>query len=118
MASGFKLDAASMLSALETAPPKLDAAIGMYAKTAAQQLQNTAQQDAPWTDRTAHARQRLKGEAQRVGEGYLISLAHGVDYGIYLELCNEKKYAVIEPTIKKMAPEILQAFQGLLSKIG
>ncbi len=32
-------------------------------------------------------------------------LAHGVDYGVYLELANDRAYEVIRPVITELAPD-------------
>ena len=36
----------------------------------------------------------------------IIYLAHAVSYGVYLELANDGKHAVLEPTVNKFAPTI------------
>ena len=42
-----------------------------------------------------------------------IHIGHGVDYGIYLELANEKKYAILQQTVSAVSPEILEWFKEL-----
>lgn len=91
-------------------------ALGIYADTAAQMLQDHMKSTAPWTDRTGEARRRLSAKSEKVENGYQITLAHGVDYGINLELDHEKRYAVIQPTILEKSNEVMQGFEGLLSK--
>ena len=118
MANGFQFDPSDMLDKLSQAATKSEAAIAMYAQNGALALQNYAREHRPWTDRTGHARQRLTGSVARVSEGYQITLAHGVDYGIWLELAHEKKYAIIQPTIKAKSPEILSGFNKLLERLG
>ena len=92
-------------------------AIHMYAETAAKKLESSAKQHAPWTDRTGHARQRLTGKVEGVANGYKIILAHGVDYGIWLELAHEKRFATIEPTIQREGPQIMRGFTHLLERL-
>ena len=117
MASGFKFDPSDMLQKIAEASTKTEAAIHMYAENGALKLQNYAKEHRPWTDRTGHARQRLSGSTRRVQNGYEIILAHGVDYGIWLELAHEKKYAIIQPTIKAKSSEILSGFEKLLERL-
>ena len=51
--------------------------------------------------------------------GYRITLAHGVDYGIWLELAHEKKYAIIPETIRVVGDgEILPGFERLIERLG
>ena len=97
---------------------KSEATIRMYAETAALELQNYARDKAPWTDRTGHARQRLTGTVTSMTSGYRITLAHGVDYGIWLELAHEKRFAIIQPTILANSNEIMTGFNNLLERLG
>lgn len=113
----FKMDAKGLLNGLEFFGDKSQAAILMYAETAALSLQNHARNNAPWTDRTGHARQRLRGDVLTVANGYKIRLAHGVDYGMWLELAHEKRFAIVQPTIQLKSSEVMKGFQGLLNKL-
>lgn len=93
----------------------LSKGLGMYAETAALQIEGHAKQKAPWTDRTGEARRRLKSSVKKESDFvYGIILAHGVDYGVWLELANEKKYATIQPTILLKSPEIIKGLKILL----
>lgn len=114
---GFEFDPGDMINKINQAATKSEAAIAMYADNAALTLQNYAREHRPWTDRTGHARQRLTGSVARVAQGYQIILAHGVDYGKWLELAHEKKYAIIQPTIQAKSPEVLSGFNKLLERL-
>lgn len=115
---GFKLSADGLINGLTQFESKSDAAIRLYAETSALQLQSDAQQNAPWTDRTGHARQRLKGDALTVQNGYKLRLAHGVWYGVYLELAHAKRFAIIDKTIKYTGGfKIMPGFQNLLERM-
>lgn len=114
----FKLDTDGLLKGLESFGSKSEAAFSMYAETAALTLQNYARDKAPWTDRTGQARQRLKGDALTVSQGYKLRLAHGVDYGIWLELAHEKRFAIIQPTIQVKSGDIMKGLQNLLNRLG
>ncbi len=116
-ANGFKFDAKDMINKIGQAATKSEAAVAMYAENAALTLQNYAREHRPWTDRTGHARQRLTGSVARVSQGYQITLAHGVDYGKWLELAHEKRFAIIQPTIQAKSPEILSGFNKLLERL-
>lgn len=116
----FRLDLSPFKSGLNALDDKFGAAVYMYAQTGAQKLRNHAQGNAPWTDRTGDARRRLNTSvrAADTGKGYMIILQHGVDYGIWLELAHEKRFAIIDPTIKEVGPEVLRGFQGMLNRLG
>ena len=114
---GFTLDDAEFRRELEQFSSKVDAALMMYCQNQASNLQSYAQQNAPWTDRTTMARQRLKGSAERTETGYAIEIAHGVDYGKWLELANDERYAIAKPTILNKAGEVLEGLNVLLTRL-
>lgn len=111
------MDMSKLESGLNDLMGKSEAAIRMYGETAALRLQNYARDKAPWTDRTGHARQRLTGKSAKVTNGYKITLAQGVDYGIWLELAHEKRFAIIQPTILANSNEIMTGFNKLLERL-
>ncbi len=90
-------------------------ALHMLADHFAAVLEAYAKQTAPWTDRTGAARQGLTGLAVKAATGVTIILAFSVHYGIFLELKNAGKYAVIIPTLEKHYAEIFQAVKALVA---
>ena len=116
--ASFRIDSTQVQNNLKAFPAKVNSAVGMYAKTASKTLENQAKQNAPWTDRTGHARQRLTGDASEVEKGWQIELSQGVDYGIYLELAHEKRFAILQPTVLSKSPEIIHGFTHLMDKLG
>lgn len=119
MASGFRLDISKLADGLIGAQDKADLAIRMYAEQGARQLENFAKENRRWTDRTGHARQRLNGYVGKSEKGYRIYLAHGVDYGIWLELAHEKRFSIIPQAIEYVgAFEIMPGFEKLMERLG
>lgn len=121
MAGGlsFKFDASALEKMLDSAMNvKAQAAIRAYAETTATKLESYMKSNRPWTDRTGMAKARLSGSVQKVPNGYKIVLSHGVDYGIWLEMANEKRYAIIQPTINSQSSGVLEGFENLLDKLG
>lgn len=97
---------------------KFEGALIVFCHNGAQKMEAYAKQHRPWKDRTGNARQRLKGSWKKVGNGYQIQIAHGVKYGVYLEFKNERKYAILKPTVEKVGyGEILPAFQNFMDAI-
>lgn len=114
----FRFNQDAITRGLDRLSERADEAVRIYAETSALKLQGSAQENAPWTDRTGHARQRLKGDVLTVNEGYKLRLAHGVDYGAFLELANERRYAIIEQTIQKVGEEeIMPGFEHLMERL-
>lgn len=119
MASGFHLDPSRLAQGLVRTQDKADLAIRMYAEQGALQLQNFAKEHRRWTDRTGHARQSLNGYVGKSETGYRLYLAHGVSYGIWLELANEKRYSIIPHTIEYVGRfQIMPGFKKLLERLG
>lgn len=97
---------------------KCDTAVLMYAKTKAIQLQEYMKANKKWTDRTGAAKRELKGLVSVPKEHQTqITLAHGVNYGIWLELAHEMNYAIVRPTILNESGEVLNGLDMLMSKI-
>lgn len=118
MAAGFRMDISGMVKGLNKLESTTDAAIRVYAEQGAEKMRDFAQENRKWTDRTGQARQRLHGYVGSISNGYRITLAHGVDYGIWLELANGKRFAIIPPTIEYVGTfEILPGFERLLDRL-
>lgn len=94
----------------------IEEALYRLAQRYAAEIEAWMKDNAPWTDRTGNARQTLYSEAERLVEGAVeIVLAHGMEYGIFLELSNGGTYAVIGPALDTFVPLIWQDVQALLS---
>lgn len=91
------------------------AAVAQYVATA---MQNDAQANAIWQDRTSNARTGLFGtsEADFAKHVVTIYLSHGsvVDYGIWLELANSGNYAIIMRTMQSHYNELMTMLRDIL----
>lgn len=103
---------------LEKMSEKLGAVILMYAATKASELQAKMKLNRPWTDRTNMAKMTLSAKVSQPDKNTVrITLAHGVDYGIWLELAHGKNYAIIAPTVREEGPRIIEDLNDLMSKL-
>ena len=75
-----------------------------------------AKQEAPWQDRTGNARQGLRGTSGWEGEILKIRLSHSMEYGPYLELCNDGKYAILEKTLNSFREELHNNLKRIMEK--
>lgn len=115
----MKINISDIAGKLENMGNRADAAVRVLAEQGALRMRGYAQSNARWTDRTGSARQRLNAFVSATSYGYRITLAHGVDYGIWLELAHEKKYSIIPETINYVGnTEILPAFERFIEKMG
>ena len=94
----------ALAQAVERYGDRVLQAVAAVAQFAATQMQNDAKANAPWTDRTANARTGLFGtsEADFARHVVTIYLSHGatIDYGLWLELANSGRHAVIMRTME------------------
>ena len=96
---------------------KAELALRVYAETVAKDFESYAKSNRPWTDRTGRARQGLTGYVKTTETGYRIVIAHTVDYGIWLEFARERKYAILEPTVRLKGQEAIQGMKHLLDRL-
>lgn len=115
--AGFNINVERLVNGLNTVDNRFQTAVLMFAETEAIKLESDMKTNRPWTDRTSAAKQRLKANAYRLNKSVRIELSHGVDYGIWLELANEKRFAIIEPTIRLAGPYVMRDFEGLLNRL-
>lgn len=116
----FRLDynESTLKKNLDKMAVKLGAVILMYSATKASELQSKMKVNRPWTDRTGMAKALLNVKVSQPSSTVVrITLAHGVDYGIWLELAHGKNYAIIAPTVREEAPRIIADMNNLMSKL-
>lgn len=118
MAFQLNYNQSTLKKNLDKMSTKLGALVLMYASTKASQLQAKMKINRPWTDRTGMAKALLNAKVSQPNENTIrITLAHGVDYGIWLELAHGKNYAIIAPTIREEGPRIVEDLNNLMSKL-
>lgn len=83
----------------------------------APRIEGDMKTSAPWTDRTANARNGLAARAFHDDPEMGIILYHQVPYGIYLETRFSGRYAIVNPSIDKWGPIVLQGLNGTMEKI-
>jgi hypothetical protein len=82
------------------------------------EVENWMSDNAPWTDRTGNARQSLHVDIEPSwgipSDEISFWMAHGVEYGVYLELKNAGVYAVIGPALDEFGPQIWDEIAALM----
>ena len=97
---------------------KLKIALELDSKNIAATMEQYAKNNARWTDRTGHARQFIRSNVEWQNTNkLLISISHHVDYGIWLELANEGKYAILEEALNKHLPDFREGWIQILSSL-
>ena len=94
----------------------LHQAVFSIAKRWAPEIENWMKDNAPWTDRTGNARQTLYTDVQDVAnEMVSIMLSHGIHYGLFLEVKNAGRYAIINPSLDEFGPKVWADVKRLVS---
>lgn len=119
MSSDLRMDQDDLERGLSDFEARLMEAVRAYAQASSNKLEAYAKENARWQNHTGDARRRLKGDSLPIENGYKLRLAHGVDYGVFLEMAHERRFAIIEETIQRVgSSEILPGFQHLLDRLG
>lgn len=105
-----------MIQAMENYGRAVLKAVKAVADYITPMLEQYAKEHAPWTDRTANARQSLHAWSEELaGDVVAVYLAHGVNYGKYLELRWQGRYAIIWPTIEQHLPLISRTLKEIFA---
>ena len=99
-------------------PIVVDEAVEQLLERIAASMQEYARTHASWEDRSGEARAGLTAEV--VDEGLFqnsIVLYHTVDYGIWLEVRWNGRYAIIQPTIEHYGPIVMAGLGTLFGTI-
>jgi hypothetical protein len=111
--SGSKQVIANMM---KWAVEKKIACEAVSAVTAAN-MQNHARINKKWQDITGNAKAGLHGgyfwENTQILKLYI---AHSMEYGIWLELANDSKYAILDPTIKEYQDKWFKSIGRIMTK--
>lgn len=111
----LKLNSDKFLNNLTQTENRLLRATRLYAETSAAQLEAYAKQNAPWKDITGISRQTISHDVKSERYKQTIILRGGVSAHFpYLELAFERRYAIIEPTMIKMAPGIVRGWKVII----
>lgn len=103
-----------MLAAMDAYADKVEHAVKMVADYWAPVMEAYAKENAPWTDRTANARQGLRAFTEQLSQDTVVLyLTHGVEYGIHLEVRNSGENSIIWPTIEAHLPQIEKMLQEI-----
>lgn len=90
------------------------AAVFDLAQFFAAKLEAWAKANAMWTDQTGNARQGLTARAFKTATAVTLVLFHTMSYGIWLEVKNAGRYAIILRTLETHYSPYMRAIEGLL----
>jgi phosphopantothenoylcysteine synthetase/decarboxylase len=118
MAISFRYKESTLAKNLDSAAERMGAAVLLYAGTKASKIEADMKVNRQWTDQTGAAKANLNASVSQPNPNIVrITLAHGVNYGIWLELAKEKKYAILAPSVRKFAPEVIEDLKGIMGQM-
>jgi hypothetical protein len=87
-----------------------------YAAQAVQYIRTTQATNAFWQNQTGIAKDSIFGGS--INNKYEIGwfIAHGVSYGVYLEIANNRKHAVLLPTIARYYSRFIRDFEKVFNE--
>lgn len=104
---------ANILTAFEARKVKLFALSLSYAGKAINRFRAQQGGNVYWDNQTNEARKRMFSNAFIEGETVGWFLSHGVQYGVYLELANDRQNEAIKPIIDVFAPQFFRDVKEL-----
>ena len=111
----FEVKVEEFLRNLTDVDNRLMQATRLYAETSAAQMEAYAKQNAPWRDITGISRQTISHDVKSDRYKQTIILRGGVSsHFVFLELGFERRYAIIEPTLIKLAPGIVKGWRKVI----
>ena len=106
-----------LATAVERYGDRVLTAVAAVAQRVATEMQNQAQADAPWTDRTGNARTGIFGtsEADFGARVVTIYLSHGatIDYGLWLEISASGKWGIVMRVMESHYEPLMQMLNDI-----
>lgn len=84
-----------------------------YAGKAINMFRQRQAGDEYWTNQTNQAKDRMFSNSLIENNAIGWFLSHGVQYGVYLELANDRKNEAIGPIIRELAPKFFKEAREL-----
>lgn len=113
----FEYDDRNLRRGIKTLPRRLDNAVSAVTDRKALWSIGWLRGNAPWTDDTGAARSGLFAIANNTATYHEIFMAYSVTYGIWLEIANNGRYAVITPGMRIIGSSLMQDLQYLLDRL-
>jgi hypothetical protein len=111
-------DDRALMQRLQNMPRQADRALHAMMRYHAPRAERTLKTGARWTDRTGNARNGLFTTViHEPFQSYGIVMAHGVPYGIWLEVRFSGRYAIITPTVQSYGPQVMQTVGTLFARM-
>lgn len=113
----FEFDDKRLRQNVRALPAKIERKVSAVVDFTAAEGEIYLKTGAPWTDRTGAARSGLTAIPSGGGSQWEILMAYSVYYGIWLEIANDSRYAIITPAMRIVGAKLMSNLQGLLDSL-
>lgn len=113
--ASFSWSSDNLTKNLKIMPQKLDRALAAAVEYAATRSEASMKANAPWTDQTTNARNGLHTEPFHDGKTHGYHLAHGVPYGIWLEVRWDGRYGIIPQSVQEGGMMVMSLMSKLIA---
>lgn len=119
--SGINIDRGSInttIRGLHETESRMKRALEIIADVASKKMADWAKDNKLWEDRTTNATQGLQGKAYWEDDKNLVTaIYHSVDYGIWLELAMNRKYAILEKAIEEGKDDLIRQYKRIVGDL-
>ena len=115
---GFRWTSNNLQTTLTNATPRIERAVTSALGYQATRSESYMRNNAKWTDRTANARNGLRATPSHTDKQHVITLAHSMPYGIWLEVRWSGKYGIIPEAVRVGGAELMALFTKLFAGLG
>lgn len=113
--ASFSWTSDNLTKNLKTMPDKLDRALAAAVEYAATRSESSMKAKAIWKDQTGNARAGLHTTPFHEGKTHGYHLAHGVPYGIWLEVRWDGRYGIIPQATQEGGMMVMSLITKLLA---
>lgn len=113
----FTLDSATLRGNLHALPERIDRLVAAVMERQADVSTAYMKSNAPWTDRTGNARNGLHAVTAHSRGLHSVTLAHGVPYGIWLEVRWGGRFAIVGRAVQVGGVETMRLLEKGLSRL-
>lgn len=115
---GFEWNSRDLNRNLRRLPRQVDEQVAAVVEFQAARGEAYMKSHAPWTDRTSAARNGLFTLAFHLPfVRHEILFSHAVHYGIWLEIANDERFAILLESMRVTGEDAMQQLQGLFGRL-
>lgn len=113
----FRMDSGALVSNIRQVPERIQHIATGLTDFHGTRGENAMRKNASWKDRTTNARNGLHVTVTHSPEQHVLTFAHGVAYGIWLEVRWAGRYQIIMPSVLSEGRALMKSFDKAMGKM-